>query len=751
MPRQRFFESAERVLKADSSELAAAVAEMEFDQPAFLEFAERRVAKLEQYGSEGLDRIYILEWSGTIISVLVSLLAFVYAILPAFKRIRADNKELNEENAHLSTSGEEVRSSLTQIVALKESLELASTNYRIFVEQAPGAIAMFDKDMKYIAASSKWYQDYGLTGQAIIGRSHYDVFPEIGEDWKRIHRECMAGAINRNEDAPFERADGTLQWITWDVRPWRTIHGDIGGIIMYTGEITEVKNLRIEQRRLQMILEKISQTARIGAWEVDLNTNTVYWSKVTRMIHEVPEDYVPDLQTAIQFYKEGESRDKVNAAVAKAIEQGVAYDMEVELVTATGKIIWARAVGQAEWVNGKCVRLLGVFQDIHAQKQQEFRIQKLLSELEIITQSATEISIIATDTSGLITYFSRGAEKLLQYSADEMEYLQTPALIHDPAEVAARGRELTQLLGRETTGFATFVSSAKEGRSDTREWTYVRKDGTSFRVLLSVTPLKDTAGNTVGFLGVGTDLTEINRLKDSIVEANNSLEVIADRLAKQNMQLASFAHITSHNLRAPVSNLNSLLHFYKDSNDQEDRDQLMLRFEKVIEHLTSTLETLVASLQIREGNSAREQVSLSGILTKTLEICTAQITESNATVISDFSQIDKVDYRPDFMDSIFLNLITNSIKYRAADRAPVIEVRSAKTSAGVTLVFSDNGSGIDLMKHGEKVFGLNKTFHRHKDARGVGLFITKTQIESMGGRINVRSEVGEGTTFEITL
>ncbi len=112
---------------------------------------------------------------------------------------------------------------------------------RVFIDQAPSAIAMVDKEMRYLAASQKWLMDYCLSGRNIIGLSHYEVFPEIGEDWKTIHRDCLKGDFNQCDAAAFLRSDGTTQWISWDVRPWYVVDGEIGGLIMNTANITELK------------------------------------------------------------------------------------------------------------------------------------------------------------------------------------------------------------------------------------------------------------------------------------------------------------------------------------------------------------------------------------------------------------------------------------------------------------------------------------------------------------------------------
>ena len=201
----------------------------------------------------------------------------------------------------------------------------------------PTAIAVFDLNMKYLVATQKWLNDYNLKDQNIIGKSHYEVFPEISEEWKQIHKDCLKGMIHKQDEAPFYRSDGSIQWISWEVKPWYDQHNEIGGIIMFTNEVTEQRRISIESNKLKEILEKISQTARIGAWEVNLQTNFVYWSNMTKHIHEVADNYQPKLANALAFYKEGASRDTIVKAVDIAIEKGIPYDVEVELITAQNK------------------------------------------------------------------------------------------------------------------------------------------------------------------------------------------------------------------------------------------------------------------------------------------------------------------------------------------------------------------------------------------------------------------------------
>ncbi len=239
-------------------------------------------------------------------------------------------------------------------------------------------------------------------------------------------------------------------------------------------------------------------------------------------------------------------------------------------------------------------------------------------------------------------------------------------------------------------------------------------------------------------------------VENGLIEAKQDLEVLTKRLTEQNVQLANFVHITSHNLRSPVSNLNSLLYLYKTAETEEDKNSLFEKFETVIIHLSSTLNTLVDALRIKENtDNEREIIQFEDVLSKTTEIISAQIIETGARIKGDFENALEIEYNSGYLESIFLNLLTNAIKYRTVGRPPKIELKTERINDQLVLTVSDNGMGIDLKRHRHKLFGLHKTFHRHTEAKGVGLFMTKTQIEKMGGTISAESEVGKGSIFTI--
>jgi PAS domain S-box-containing protein len=327
---------------------------------------------------------------------------------------------------------------------------------------------------------------------------------------------------------------------------------------------------------------------------------------------------------------------------------------------------------------------------------------------------------------------------------------KTPEIIHLPEEVEQHGKLLSDHFGKTISGFDVFVEHARRDSFESMEWTYVRKDGSQFPVQLITTAIKDANGKINGFLGVATDITETVYNRKKIIETKENLEALTQKLKNQNRQLADFAHITSHNLRSPVGNLQTLSRFYKEAKSEQERSELFEKFEIVIDHLSSTLNTMVEVIQTTDDSTkATQELSFKKTLNKTQEIISSQISQSGAIIKSDFSKAATVIYNDIYLDSIFLNLISNAIKYKSQDRVPEIYVESKIEDGKTILSISDNGLGINMERHGHKLFGLNKVFHSHPEAKGVGLYMTKIQIEAMGGSISASSEVGVGTTFTV--
>ncbi len=286
----------------------------------------------------------------------------------------------------------------------------------------------------------------------------------------------------------------------------------------------------------ELLLSKVGEVGKIGGWHLNLKTQELFWTAETCAIHEVEPDFKPTLENAIEFYTL-DSRPQIQNAVKQAIKTGQPWDLKLPFITAKGRHIWVRAQGELEYQNNEPVRLVGAFQDITKEKQLEAEFLLLQdheyasrARLEGIIRSATEVSIITTDPEGIITLFSPGAERLLGYSAKEMIGLKTPSVIHLTEELQQRSHELSATLGRKIENFEVFVTLAKEGGFDKREWTYVCKDGSHRAVELTVTAIHDQQNQIEGYLGVAIDITEKKRQQDRLQETNERIRHLIDAL-----------------------------------------------------------------------------------------------------------------------------------------------------------------------------------------------------------------------------
>lgn len=346
---------------------------------------------------------------------------------------------------------------------------------RLFIQQAPTAIAMFNQEMEYLAASKEWFRVFDIWDEDITGKSYYNVLPKIANKWKISHQKCLTGKVIKNSEERIEKADGSLQWLSWEFRPWYTDEDKVGGIIIHTSDITKIK----------------------------------------------------------------------------------------------------------------------------------------------------------------------------------------------------REEELKSLLA-------------------------VAED--------------------------------------------------------QNKRLRNFAHIVSHNLKSHSGNFEMLLDLLIQENPDMGDHEIIKLFKTASEHLTETIshlnEVVLMNTSVDENLIG---LNLCEAANKTIESVSAIATETEVTV-NNYIPVDiEVQGIQAYLDSILLNLITNGIKYSSKNRESYVSLNAHIEGIFIVLTVSDNGLGIDLKKHRAKLFGMYKTFHHNKDARGIGLFITKNQIEAIGGKIEVESKVDEGTTFKIYL
>jgi PAS domain S-box-containing protein len=315
----------------------------------------------------------------------VRLTGYVYAVLEFFHR------EILPEDPSLLTTFQAVADQLSQFCARKRAEEALTRSHDLlksFVEHTPAAVAMLDKDLRYLAVSRRWLQDYRLGDQDLIGRQHYDVFPEIRamEEWREIHRRCLGGAVERREEDRFVRADGSEDWLQWEVRPWREATGDIGGVIMFTEVITARKQAEEALRASELRLRCTLDVATDGLWDWNLPTRQAYYSPSwVRLMgfedQEIPLNNINDWKSRIH----AEDLPWVDQALNDHLEGRTAgYMVEHRVRHRTGEWKWFAMRGKlVQWdAQGRPIRMMGTMTDVTDRKLSEVALAQAAQDLE---------------------------------------------------------------------------------------------------------------------------------------------------------------------------------------------------------------------------------------------------------------------------------------------------------------------------------------------------------------------------------
>jgi len=505
----------------------------------------------------------------------------------------------------------------------------------------------------------------------------------------------------------------------------------------------DLERTNINLSKTTILFNESQRINKIGAWELDLETGVTEWTDEVYSIYDVEVNFDHNKANGIDFYHP-DDRPIISKAIEQTIATKIPFDVTCRFISNKGVLKWVRATGIFWQENGVNSKLIGSFQDVSNTIKVKEELEEAHAKNLAIFNASTQVSIISTDTFGVITSFNKGSELQLGYSAEEMIGQQTLQIIHLKEEVENVGKELSAKYNTKIEGFDIFVTHAKAGLHETREWTYVRKDGTIYPVLLSVTAIKRNRMIT-GFLGVAIDITEMKKSEKEVL-------ALLDITRDQNERLKNFAHIVSHNLRSHSSGISILLDFFKQESPDIYAKELFQHIKNASDNLSETIKHLTEIVQINLGTKQNATpILLRPVIEKSISSLLPLAKNAGVLLQNEVPDHIKVLALPAYLESILLNFLSNGIKYSSKERSSYVKIAIEVTQDFVILIFKDNGLGIDLPKHGNKLFGIYKTFHEHEDSRGVGLFITKNQVESMGGRIEVESEVNVGTTFKVFL
>ncbi|MGM0582834.1 MAG: ATP-binding protein [Bacteroidota bacterium] len=529
----------------------------------------------------------------------------------------------------------------------------------------------------------------------------------------------------KQTELELPRSDGSIRIVEASIV--RTVWEEKKAILCSMRDITKRKEIENKLKHHEILLEQTGEMAKVGGWEINIDENNVYYSKVTKIIHEVSQDYKPSVDEAIEFFP-GESKGIIRKAVNEAINEGKPYDLILEFITAKGNHKWVHTIGKPEMFLGKCIRLSGVFQDITTVKKAEIELQKSEARLRVaLNKSSIEIWQQDRNLRYTWIYNSNGYLKkqdIIGKTDDE--------LLTNPDEI----EKLTRLKRKVL----------KTGKSISEEIkTSLNKKPYFYR--LRIEPLMNDQDEIVSITCVSIDITELKISKEKAEES--------DRLK------SAFLANMSHEIRTPMNGIIGFTQLMKDPDltgaDQQEYIEIIEKSGKrmlnIINDIVdiSKIEARLMELDMKKTN-VNEQIEYTYTFfkpeakAKGIEISFKNtLPEKEATIITDREKLY----------AILTNLVKNALKY--TEKGSIELGYSLKTdNEPEQLEFYVKDTGIGIPK--ERQVAIFERFIQADIANemalqgaGLGLSISRAYAEMLGGKIQVESEEGKGSTFYFTL
>jgi PAS domain S-box-containing protein len=579
----------------------------------------------------------------------------------------------------------------------------------------PDIICVLDFQGRFLKINKSGCDLIGFSEENILYHN-FDEF--VHPDNKEIFNDQVTDLEKEKSTFKFENRyvtnNGDTLWLSWYCNS--TLKE---GLIYATAKnITEEKKLRELNREVRSLV-------KIGSWEVDLVNKSVFWSDEVHQLHDTnPKSFIPDLESAINFYR-ADFRQLIRDNITACISTGEQYDFEAVLVTTKNKEIWVRAIGNTEFINGKCKRIYGSFQDINDRKEAEVRLQSLADNLPGVVFQY----LIYPDGTDNLKYVTKGAKEVWGFSTEQV--LQNLQVVWDGIEA---GGEIENLKKR-------IADSVRARTKLTAQWKYIMPNG-EIRTHFGCASPSYLADGTVLFNAVILDVT-----KEAANEA--LLEQYTYELERSNEELEQFAFVASHDLQEPLRMITSFMDLlqrkYGDQIDEKGHQYIHFATDGA-KRMKQIILDLLDYSRASKSIEGKEEVDLNEILSEFKQLRRKIISEKSASINSNKLPI-LYTYKVAIMQTLHC-LLDNALKYTEVGTVPKIEINAIENEKEWEFSIQDNGIGIDSQFY-DKIFVIFQRLHNNDkySGTGIGLSITKKHVEFLGGRIWLESTPKKGTIF----
>jgi PAS domain S-box-containing protein len=587
-----------------------------------------------------------------------------------------------------------------------------------------------------------WWSDSILYS---LGYKEGEIIPSMKSFVSLLHPDEVENFLNdmssANEspqnDAPdgfremrLRCKDGTYKTFLFTARYEVSSDGKMTKLAGTAVEIENFAKTKEALKKSQTSLAITMQAASTGTWDWDIVTNRVEWSENVAELFEINTPRELNYETYLNLLDHEDQKSFTQLVEQTLNGESNNFEFEHKLYTEKGNIKNFFCKGHLfRDVNNRPIRLSGVVIDLTNHHNTQIKLKEREALYKSVINSMSE-GILVFRNDGVLIETNKEAQQIIGI-VDIKEFLNKPV---NPEDWSMTNEHGIALKKDETPSYKTLKTGLPQRNITLGLKHYQTKE--SIWVSVNTEPIFDVKGAQFGCVTSFRDIT-------TLIEYLKTIQ-------SKNTQLEDFAHITSHNLRSPVANIRLLLDYYESVETPNEKSETIQKLRKVSNHLLDTIHVLADSLKTQHISFDKEEkVDIHSIYQKVILDLEYQIKLSESQINTVFD-VHQIKCPATYLESILINLISNAIKYKSEKRQPMIRIHTYNRADGVpVLEVTDNGVGIQLERHRHKLFGLYKTFHQHPESRGVGLYMTKRQVESIGGKIEVESEPDQGSTFRV--
>lgn len=628
--------------------------------------------------------------------------------------------------------------------ALKHSHDLLS----YIIEHSQSGVAVHDRELNYIYVSKNYLEQYNVQESDVIGKHHYEVFPDLPQKWRDVHQKALAGEISSADKDPYPREDGTVDWTRWECRPWHEADGSIGGIIVYTEVITEQVEAEEELKRNLETLTLGEDIANLGYFERNWKSGKGFWSKgFYKLLGENSENVDCEDEEFTQ-YVHPEDLQQVQQHIQTTLKNHTNMDIQFRLIQSDGNIIHIHAIGKNFYDEfDKPLKTIGTFQDITKKVEAENEIREHVTFLDS-TMEQSPFSMWISDVSGTIIKTNKILRKTLNLTDDQLIGKYN---VFKDGNLNKQG--VMPLVKKVFSHFQPARFEIPWSGESTGIEAYT--NASSLWLDVSMFPIMDVDGKLRNVVCQWVDITdrkqaEAEKLKlESYIRQQQKLESIG-----------TLASGVAHEINNPIT---GIMNYAQLISERLNPDQKQLKeFSEGVIIETKRVAEIVRNLLTFSRNDKEEHspARIEDIVEQTLSLIRTIIKRDQIELNVDIpDNLPKLKCRSQQIQQVLMNLLTNArdalnLRYPEYDADKIISVKVRQFEKDgrrwLRTTIEDHGSGIPHEIR-ERIFDPFFTTKDRAIGTGLGLSISLGLVKDHHGELTFECEENEYTRFYLDL